>query len=104
MDDLLIFSKSLDAIKKVKMELSQSFKMKDLGLANEILGLKIERNLYTSMIKISQEKYVREILERFSMINCKPSSTPLIPGLTINSHTEIKKRRIVNRRAYRTVN
>lgn len=82
-DDLLIFSKSLSTIAKIKSELSQSFKMKDLGSANEILGLKIERNPNTNKIKISQERYVKEILERFSVINCKPGSTPLIPGIKL---------------------
>jgi len=63
--------------------LSQSFRMKDLGSVNEILGLKIERNSYINKIKISQEKYVREILEKFSMQSCKPNSIPLIPGFKL---------------------
>lgn len=57
--------------------------MKDLGSASEILGLKIGKDLYTGTIKISQEKYIKELLKRFSMLNCKPSSTPLIPGLKL---------------------
>lgn len=82
-DDLLIFSKSLNIITKVKTELSQIFKIKNLGYVNEILGLRIDKDIYTNTIKISQEKYINEILERFSMLNCKASSTPLIPGFKL---------------------
>lgn len=95
-DDLLLFSKSLVAITKIKTELSQNFKMKDLGSVNEILGLKIEKDSYANTIKISQEKYIREILERFSMLNCRPSSIPLIPGFKItceNKEIEVDERR-----------
>jgi len=55
-DDLLLFSKSLDTITRIKTELSQRFKMKDLGPVSEILGLKIKKNSDTNSIKISQEK------------------------------------------------
>jgi len=87
-DDLLLFSKSLDVIIKVKTILSQSFRMKDLGPVSEILGLKIERNPYSNTIKVSQEKYIREILERFYMKECKPVSTPFIPGLKLTRGNE----------------
>jgi hypothetical protein len=40
-DDLTIMSKSLDLIVKLKRELSQRFKMKDLGDIHYILKLEI---------------------------------------------------------------
>jgi len=52
---LLLFSKSLDAIIRIKTILNQSFRMKDLGSVSEILGLKIERNPYANIIKILQK-------------------------------------------------
>jgi hypothetical protein len=40
-DDILIFGTSLNAIKEVKEFLSQSFEMKDLGVADVILNIKL---------------------------------------------------------------
>ena len=42
-DDIPIFGTFLDAIQRVKDYLSQNFDMKDLGLADIILGMKIFR-------------------------------------------------------------
>ena len=40
-DDILIFRSNLDAIKDVKSFLSSNFDMKDLGLVDVILGIKL---------------------------------------------------------------
>jgi len=42
-DDTLIASKSKSAIDKLKKDLFFEFKMKDLGEAKKVLGMKIER-------------------------------------------------------------
>ena len=44
MDDMLIVGRDTSKIDKLKKELSKSFKMKDLGFANQILGIKISRD------------------------------------------------------------
>ena len=44
MDDMLIFGTSLLQVKKVKDYLSSVFKMKDMGEADVILGIKIIRS------------------------------------------------------------
>ena len=38
----------------------------------------------SSIISIDQEKYIEDLLEKFSMHNCKPVATPLIPNSTVN--------------------
>lgn len=43
-DDVLIFSSSKEEEEKIVKELSNSFKMKDLGEATSILGINIERH------------------------------------------------------------
>ena len=51
--------------------------MKDLGAAKEILGMRIIMDKANSTLNISQRKYVKKILSRFSMDEAKLVSTPL---------------------------
>ena len=53
--------------------------MKDLGEANFILGIKIERS--TNCLYLRQEEYLVRVLKRFNMINCKSTRTPLKLGI-----------------------
>ena len=43
-DDMLLVGNNMDVIKKVKSQLSFKFDMKDLGVANFILGMEIKRD------------------------------------------------------------
>jgi len=87
-DDLLLASKSIEVLNKVKLELSQFFKIKDVGPVSEILGMQIERDDGTGSTKISQRKYIKEIIERFGMSSCKSASTPLPSGIKLIRGTE----------------
>jgi hypothetical protein len=43
-DDMLLVGNNMDAIKEVKSQLSSKFDMKDLGVANFIIGMEIKRD------------------------------------------------------------
>ena len=43
-DDMLIASKSMDEINRLKAQLSRTFDMKDLGAGKHILGMEIHRD------------------------------------------------------------
>jgi hypothetical protein len=43
-DDMLLIGNSRDAIKEVKKKLSSKFEMKDIGVANFIIGTEIKRD------------------------------------------------------------
>lgn len=49
-DDMLIIGQVSDKIKKLKIELSTSFVMKDLGLAKRILGMNIYRDKWEVVV------------------------------------------------------
>ena len=51
--------------------------MKDLGAAKQILGLSIDRDRVTGTLKLSQAKYIKKVLENFSMAYAKAKSTLL---------------------------
>lgn len=79
-DDLLLVSNSLDRLEQLKKDLSDQFEMKDLGEAKYVLGLEIERNRLLRTLTIGQQTYIKNILERFNMQDCKPVSTPFERG------------------------
>jgi hypothetical protein len=80
-DDLVIGSTDLEEMKKLKESLSREFKMKDLGEAAFVLGIKVVR--MESQIILSQEHYARSLLSRFGMKDCNGALTPLESGLIL---------------------
>ncbi|MFX3647991.1 MAG: reverse transcriptase domain-containing protein [Paenibacillus sp.] len=81
MDDMLLFSSSLDSINSVKEALSKEYQMSDLGEARRFLGMDIKRSSQTDStpapISISQERYITDILNRFGLLDCKPMQAPM---------------------------
>ncbi|EGD72981.1 hypothetical protein PTSG_13208 [Salpingoeca rosetta] len=77
-DDLLIFADSdMAAFKKA---ISKRFKMKDLGSPDICLGIKVQHDRKARTVTMSQEHYLRSVLETFGMADCKPVGTPLCTG------------------------
>ncbi|MDV3181238.1 MAG: reverse transcriptase domain-containing protein, partial [Candidatus Phytoplasma australasiaticum] len=70
-DDMLITSRNMSLIAKLKAQLSSEFEMKELGAAQKILGMEIWRDRHAGKLFLSQKKYVEKVLNRFSMENCK---------------------------------
>jgi hypothetical protein len=79
-DDLILISNALSRLVALKRSLSQLYQMKDLGEAEYILGIQIVRDRANRTLHISQTGYIKTILERFGMADCKPASTPMDCG------------------------
>jgi hypothetical protein len=82
-DDILLFSPSIDAIKSIKSQLTAKYQMTDLGPARQFLGIQIERNRQARTLRIHQKPYIESILKRFQMENCNGVSTPMDPNLEL---------------------
>ena len=54
--------------------------MKDIGEAYYILGVKINRNRSDRMVTLSQEHYIKKILQRFNILDCNPINTSFAKG------------------------
>ena len=54
-DDMLIVSKSMDEINRLKDRMARTFDMKDLGAAKQILGIDIHRDRRNGKLSFSQE-------------------------------------------------
>jgi len=61
----------------LKIKLENSFAMKDLGAAKQILGMRITRDRKNHKLTLSQSEYIEKVLKRFNMQNAKPVSIPL---------------------------
>ena len=57
-DDMLVVGKDKDMIDRLKKDLGNQFAMKDLGLAQQILGMRIMRDRKKKKLWLSQEQYI----------------------------------------------
>ena len=79
-DDFLIFTNDERMKKRLKRFLCDRFRMKDLGVAEYCLGIRINRDSETGEISLDQQNYVEEVLRRFQMENCHPVNSPFEPS------------------------
>ncbi|XP_031096867.1 uncharacterized protein LOC116001110 [Ipomoea triloba] len=77
-DDILVASPNLSLIQELKTHLDNAFKIKDLGTLGFFLG--IEAHLDSSGLNLCQRKYTLDILSDSGFLDCKPVSTPMVPG------------------------
>ena len=84
-NDMLIFGSNDRMIHSTKTMLNSEFDMKDMGLTDEILRIKIVRTSYS--LFPSQSHYVDKILRKFSKNNFGIARTPL----DVNLHLSINK-------------
>ena len=89
-DDILIFGTKLDLIKEVKDFLSRCFEMKDLGVADVILNIKLLRD-ENGGITLLQSHYVEKILSHFGYSDCKPSPTPYDASVLLRKNRRIAR-------------
>ena len=83
-DDILLAGNNLEYVKTVKSWLSKSFDMKDMGEADYILGVKIQRDRSKNFLSLFEETYIKKILERFRMNSCKLMDTLIARGETLS--------------------
>ena len=85
-DDMLIVGQDAGVIGNLKKDLFKSFDLKDLGLARQILGMQILHDRKAKKLWLSQEKYIKRVLERFNMKHARLVSTPL------GAHFKLRKK------------
>ncbi|KAL0418531.1 UNVERIFIED_CONTAM: Retrovirus-related Pol polyprotein from transposon TNT 1-94 [Sesamum radiatum] len=85
-DDMLIMGSNCDIILTTKKMLTKYFDMKDMGLADVILGIKISKT--SDGLALSQSHYVETILKKFKAYESPPAKTPV----DLNLHLAKKQR------------
>ncbi|KAG9446519.1 hypothetical protein H6P81_012647 [Aristolochia fimbriata] len=76
-DDMLVAGTNMKKIDDLKKRLANQFSMKDLGEAKQLLGMQITRDKKKKKLWLSQEGYVKKVLERFNMHESKAVTTTL---------------------------
>lgn len=85
-DDVLIFTNDDQIENRLKEELCGNFRMKDLGDASSVLGIRISRDRRAGTIAIDQTQYIANVLKRFGMDGANPVVTPLDMNQKISSN------------------
>ena len=62
-------------------DLQKDFTLSSHGVLEWYLGCKVIHDMENGTVKLSQEKYTRDVLERFNMTDAKPVSTPCEAGM-----------------------
>ncbi|CAM8965119.1 unnamed protein product [Rhodiola kirilowii] len=74
LDDMLIFGTNLECINQTKDFLSSKFSMKDMGEAEVILGIRIEK--VEGGLALTQSHYIEKVLKKYKYLNCHLVNTP----------------------------
>ncbi|XP_041005600.1 secreted RxLR effector protein 161-like [Juglans microcarpa x Juglans regia] len=83
---MLIAYKSKVEIDRLKTQLSQEFEMKDLGEAQRILGMEINKDKVKNTVHLTQKQYLERVLQRFNMNSkTKQVSTPIVPYFKLSA-------------------
>ena len=87
-DDILIVAKSIDAVNHIKVRLSGIFDVRDLGEANQFLGIKISRSRPSQSLQINQQRMITQLVEKYGLKEAKTKSVPMSPDIRLVAATE----------------
>ena len=97
-DDCTLVASSPAVMDRFKKEIEARFEISDLGEVRWLLGFKIHRDRQARTISLMQGSYIDTLLDRFSLVNANPSSTPLDPHfnlhlpITDSMHSEMRQK------------
>ena len=83
-DDILIIGSNNEVIKTTKEMFNDKFDMKDLGVADVILGIKISKT--SDGLILSQSHYIEKILKKFKQNHGSPMRTPVDVNLNLSKN------------------
>jgi hypothetical protein len=86
-DDGLVFSNSKALIKETREKLEQLYKLVWTTNPTLHLGIKITRDRQNRTIHLSQEHYLKNVLDRFDMTHCNTTSTPFPTSIELSPGT-----------------
>ncbi|CAI7758727.1 unnamed protein product [Closterium sp. NIES-53] len=90
-DDILLFSHSMEQIERTQKLLMDNFKCKMLGDVYYYLGLQIERDVKRRWLKVHQSHYISGVMERYGVTGGRTVMTPVVQRPT-EEQLEVAKR------------
>jgi hypothetical protein len=97
-DDIIFGSTNDKLSQKFAKDMHNKFEMSLLGELSFFLGLQIRQS--SQGIFISQTKYIKEVLKRFGMEDCKPVITPMQTSCKLRKYDNSKS---TDQRQYRSI-
>ncbi|XP_065085935.1 uncharacterized protein LOC135707943 [Ochlerotatus camptorhynchus] len=76
-DDLLIVGTNLKTNQALKKRLSHVFEITDCGMLKHFLGIRINYDRNAGTMQLSQAVNITDLLAKFGMAACNPSTTPM---------------------------
>ena len=76
-DDLLLFSTSIQLMDSLKKDINKMFEVTDLGEPKKIVGIEFKRNCDKQTLKITQSNYIETILTKYGMQDANLVGTPM---------------------------
>ena len=90
-DDMVIAASKPSAVANFKIEICRYFDITDLGKIKWLLGFKIRHNHDDHIIGINQCAYLESMAARFSLVDSKPTYTPMEPGISLENPEKSKE-------------
>ncbi|CAI7760041.1 unnamed protein product, partial [Closterium sp. NIES-53] len=87
-DDILLFSPSLERIKEVQGKLKETFQCKALGPVGYYLGLHVERDEVKGWLRLHRHKYLAAMGEKYGLEEGRSVKTPLPSGFQLHLDEE----------------
>ena len=87
-DDLAVLAPNEDIFNDFINSISKDFKIKNLRVIKDYLGIDIDFNLNKGFIKLSQETYINKILNKFNLQDAKIKSTPMDSNIKLEPNKE----------------
>jgi hypothetical protein len=74
-DDLMLVSNDKALIEEIKTQIKKRFEVKDMGDAQFVIGLQLER--FGDTVYLGQANYTKELLKEADMWDCSEKTTPM---------------------------
>ena len=100
-DDIILASRDLGRIRKVKESLSRKFDIKDMGKLHYFLGMQVVQDQQTGDTWIGQPNYIENLLRNLCMQDSKPVSTPADASQKLVKATEEEE--CINQQQYQSI-
>jgi histone deacetylase 1/2 len=82
-DDIIITGSSSNLVQNLVTKLDSVFSLKQLGDLDYFLGIEVKQ-LSDNSLLLSQGKYIRDLLTKTNMLECKPINTPMMSSCKLS--------------------
>ncbi len=82
-DDFLLASNTMVALKALKAFLAKKYNTKDLGEVKTIIGWQIHRDLAAGIMKIDQSAFIQDLVIEKGLTDCNANVIPMKAGSSI---------------------